>query len=107
MSQVSTIGKLPMAIREEVDNSLIANGFSNYLGLTAELNLRGFPDVSKSALHRYGQKLKRRIQIEREFLPGAAGCATAVVIIDRSDNCVRLLNVNKPASSVIDLLKAL
>ncbi len=117
MSRVSTIDQLPPAVRTEIDQHLIANGFSGYVDLAKELNRRGYRKVSKSGLHRYGHQLKRRIEIGRvrEQLesagidPGLAaeltGEATLVVIIDRRNGRARLLNVAAPPAAIIARLK--
>lgn len=118
MSRVSTIDKLPPAVRAEIDRRLIASGFSGYTELAKELNQREYRKVSKSGLHRYGQQLERRIEIgrAREQLeaaginPGLAaeltGEATLVVIIDRRNGRARLLNVAAVPAEIITRLKA-
>lgn len=56
MSQVMRVKKLPPPVQREVTERLIANGFSDYEELEADLRRRGYR-ISKSALHRYGQQL--------------------------------------------------
>lgn len=53
--------KLPKRIKEWLDRALTENGFSQYEALAKELSRKGF-SISKSALHRYGQKFEQRVQ---------------------------------------------
>lgn len=117
MGRASTIDKLPALVRREIDQRLIANGFSGYNGLAADLRARGHLKVSKSGLHRYGQTLKRLMQLgnaaEQLRLAGVdaaladelTGKSTLVVIVDRRNARARLLNVDATAVEVIRLLK--
>lgn len=59
MAQRSTINQLPEAVRHEFERKLIANGFANYQSLTEWLHSQGY-EISRSAAHRYGQKVQRR-----------------------------------------------
>ncbi|MDT3707437.1 MAG: DUF3486 family protein [Thiobacillus sp.] len=60
MPRREAIGTLPDDVRAWLDKSLIKGNFSAYEALEAELKSRGF-QISKSAIHRYGQKFERRL----------------------------------------------
>lgn len=119
MGRVSTIDRLPPAVRTEIDQRLIASGFSGYKDLAAELHTRGYKRVSKSGLHRYGQQVERRIQLARarqqieaagldpNIAAELTGDATLVVVVDRRNNCARAINVRASAADVAQALKKL
>jgi len=52
---------LPDDVRKELDSKLIANQFSDYVGLSQWLESQGFT-ISKSSLNRYGQSFEKRLQ---------------------------------------------
>lgn len=60
MPKRSTVKALPQAVKEWLDAALLENNFSGYSELEAELKARGY-DISRSAVHRYGQALERRL----------------------------------------------
>ena len=60
MPKRSTVKGLPQAVKDWLDAALVENNFSGYRELEEELRERGF-DISKSAVHRYGQALERRL----------------------------------------------
>ncbi|GJJ80787.1 DUF3486 family protein [Pasteurella canis] len=60
MPKRSTVKALPQSIRDWLDSALVENNFSGYRELEDELKKRGY-DISKSAVHRYGQKLEQRL----------------------------------------------
>ena len=55
---------LPAEVRERLDGLLIERGFSGYAELADWLSAQGHP-VSRSAVHRYGTDLERRIESVR------------------------------------------
>ena len=59
MAKRSAIDTLPEDIRRALERRLSENGFANYTELTDWLNAQGY-EVSRSAVHRYGQKVERR-----------------------------------------------
>ena len=59
MAKRSTIATLPRDVVAAFERRLAENGFSNYTELTEWLNAQGY-EVSRSAVHRYGQKVERR-----------------------------------------------
>ncbi len=56
----SSISLLPKEVREEFERKLIEGGFSDYDGLAAWLQEKGF-EISRSAAQRYGQKFERSL----------------------------------------------
>ena len=59
MARRSTIALLPDDVRHEFERRLAANAFGNYTELTEWLNAQGY-EISRAAVHRYGQKVERR-----------------------------------------------
>ncbi|HCL5251796.1 TPA: DUF3486 family protein [Salmonella enterica] len=59
MARRSTIDKLPEDVRRWLERALTESGFSGYAELEALMRDKGFL-ISKSAIHRYGQKIERR-----------------------------------------------
>lgn len=68
------VSQLPEELRAQIDARLIKGGFSGYEELSAWLQEQGCA-ISKSALHRYGQKFEDRVQA----LKLATGQAKAMV----------------------------
>lgn len=63
----STIQQLPKELREQVDDLIVDRGFSDYWGLTDEVNQlleeHGYAiKITRSSLHRYGQKLEKKME---------------------------------------------
>jgi len=56
----SNIGKLPASVRTWLEKALIDRNFSGYAELEAMLREQGY-QLSRSAIHREGQKLERRL----------------------------------------------
>ena len=61
MGRQSSITALPEPVRQALNCELAARNFSGYEALEAWLRDQGF-EISKSAIHRYGQKIERRMQ---------------------------------------------
>ncbi|MCC8464656.1 MULTISPECIES: DUF3486 family protein [Photorhabdus] len=59
MARRSTIDKLPEDVRRWLERVLTESGFSGYQELENLLKDKGYT-ISKSAIHRYGQKIERR-----------------------------------------------
>lgn len=59
MARRNSVGQLPQPVREWLDKSLVEVNFSGYQLLEEALRDKGFA-ISKSAIHRYGQKIERR-----------------------------------------------
>ena len=61
MGRQSSITALPEPVRQALNCELSARNFSGYEALEDWLRDQGF-EISKSAIHRYGQKIERRMQ---------------------------------------------
>ena len=59
MAPRSSIDLLPDTVRHALERRLTDTGFGNYSELTEWLNEQGY-QISRSAVHRYGQKVERR-----------------------------------------------
>ena len=62
MPRRSMITFLPAALREQLDEKLIASNFGGYVDLAQWLAREGHP-IGKSSVHRYGAKLEKRRQV--------------------------------------------
>jgi len=60
MARRSSVSKLPASVRQWLDTALAERNFSGYAELEAVLRERGFA-LSRSAIHRHGQKVERRM----------------------------------------------
>lgn len=56
----SKISQLPEDVRQWLERELIARGFSGYVELSELLAERGY-EIGKSAVHKYGQRLDRKL----------------------------------------------
>ena len=56
MAQRSSVELLPEEVRHALERRLAESGFSNYSELTEWLNNQGY-EISRSAVHRFGQKV--------------------------------------------------
>ena len=60
MGRESAIDRLPPDIKKLLDDKLFDNGFNGYADLTRWLNELGY-EIGKSSIHRYGQKVERKL----------------------------------------------
>ncbi len=60
MGRQSSITALPNDVRDWLNHALAENNFTGYEALESLLRDRGYA-ISKSAIHRYGQKIERRM----------------------------------------------
>lgn len=58
----SKVEGLPKAVKEWLDRALVDGNFAGYEALAAELKSRGH-DISKTAVHRYGQAFEERMKM--------------------------------------------
>lgn len=65
MARRSSVSKLPQDVRRWLERALEENGFGGYDELTALLREKGF-EISRSALHRWGQDIERQRAAIRE-----------------------------------------
>lgn len=56
----SKIAALPPEVKAWLDSALVEGNFSDYEALASELGAKGY-DISKSAIHRYGQGFEDRL----------------------------------------------
>ena len=61
MAKRGIIATLPEDVRRAFELKLAENGFGNYTELTEWLNAQGY-EISRAAVHRYGQKVQRRFE---------------------------------------------
>ncbi len=61
MGKKSTVETLPKEVKEWLDRSLVESNFSGYKLLAGEMKARGY-EISKSAIHRYGQDFEDRLK---------------------------------------------
>jgi hypothetical protein len=59
MAARNSVSMLPAEVRAWLDQSLVDGNFSGYQALEELLRDKGY-SISKSAIHRYGQKIERR-----------------------------------------------
>lgn len=76
MPKRSSIDMLPEEIRAELNRRLISGGFSGYEALAEWLGEQGW-GFSKSSVHRYGQKLEKRLAAIRIATEQARAVAEA------------------------------
>lgn len=60
MGRESAIDRLPPDVKKMLDDKLFANGFNGYLDLEKWLREQGY-EIGKSSIHRYGQKVERKL----------------------------------------------
>ncbi|QYM95048.1 DUF3486 family protein [Dickeya ananatis] len=70
MARRSTIDKLPDDARRWLERALTESGFSGYAELESLLREQGYV-ISRSAIHRYGQKIERRFAAIRSATEAA------------------------------------
>jgi hypothetical protein len=76
MPKRPAIEALPEAVRKWLDQALAQGNFSGYEQLEVELKNRGF-QIGKSSIHRYGQKLERKLAAIKASTQAAAAIAEA------------------------------
>lgn len=75
MAKRSAVAMLPPEVKLWLDKALATGNFSGYELLETELRNRGF-EIGKSSIHRYGQKLERRL------IAIKASTAAAQMVVD-------------------------
>ena len=60
MPRRAAVDTLPQEVKAWLDRALAESGFADYQLLSDELKARGY-EISKSAVHRYGQKFEERL----------------------------------------------
>lgn len=108
----SSVEGLPVAVREWLDRALIQGNFSGYEALEAALAERGH-QISKSAIHRYGQPLQRRLaaikastEAARLLTEGAAddqdARSEAVIALVQTELFESIVNLQEASADEID-----
>jgi len=72
----SKIDLLDDAIRQELDEKIVSNGFGGYVALSAWLEDKGY-SIGKSAVGAYGMKLERRLAAVKASTEAARQIASA------------------------------
>lgn len=112
MGQRSAVLALPDAVRTWLDQALIQDNFSGYQALEAALAAQGYA-LSKSALHRYGQPLQRRLaaikastEAARLLTDGAADAqdarSEAVIALVQTELFETLVNLQEATDDAVD-----
>jgi len=76
MPKRPAIEALPPAVKKWLDQALAAGNFSGYEQLEVLLGERGY-QIGKSSIHRYGQKLERKLAAIKASTQAAAAIAEA------------------------------
>ena len=76
MPQRSAVSQLPEAVRKELEQKLLRGGFADYAGLADWLGGQGF-EISRSAVHRFGQQFESRLQALKTATDQAKAIAAA------------------------------
>lgn len=112
MSRRSTVLGLPPEAKEWLDKALVVGNFSGYEELEKELADRGYA-ISKSAIHRYGQPLQRRLaaikastEAARIITEGAAddqdARSEAVIALIQTEMFEAIVNLQEAGDEDID-----
>lgn len=112
MPKREAVSTLPPEVKAWLDKSLLQGNFSGYELLEAELKGRGF-QISKSAIHRYGQKFERRLaaikastEAARMLTEGAAddqdARSEAVIALVQTELFEVILNLQEAADEEIE-----
>lgn len=89
MAPPSKLSKVPVEVVREFESDLIKKGFSGYQDFSDWFGERGY-EISKTVLHKHGQKIKRRMeavkastqaaQLLAESVPDEAGALSSAVL---------------------------
>jgi hypothetical protein len=103
MAQRDKISRLPAEVRRWLDRALADGNFGGYEQLADELKQRGY-DVSRSGVHRYGQRLERRLAAIKASTEAARAIAEAAP--DEADHRSAAV-ISLVQSEMFDLLLSL
>lgn len=112
MARRSSIDGLPDDVRRWLERALAENNFSGYVALEDMLRERGY-SISKSAIHRYGQKIERRFaaikastEAARFLTEGAAddqdARSEAVIALVQTEMFESIINLQEATDEDID-----
>lgn len=106
----SAVELLPDDIKRELNGLLVSKGFSDYSGLADFLEQKGW-QISRSALHRYGQRFEERLGALRlateqadamtKAAPDESGVVSDAVIRMCQERMLTLV-MNLPDEEVVD-----
>lgn len=82
MATRSKIGGLPSDIREQLNDRLVKNGFTEYQALSEWLESKGYK-TSRSTIHRYGKWLREQVRAEEisKIVTGLSTVEQAIILI--------------------------
>lgn len=112
MARRNSVDQLPKAVRDWLDKSLVEGNFSGYQLLEEAMREKGFA-ISKSAIHRYGQKIERRFaaikastEAARMLTEGAAddqdARSEAVIALVQTELFESIVNLQEATDEDID-----
>lgn len=112
MARRSTIDGLPEEVRRWLERALAESNFSGYQALEELLRDKGYA-ISKSAIHRYGQKIERRFaaikastEAARMLTEGASddqdARSEAVIALVQTELFESILNLQEAGDEEID-----
>lgn len=112
MARRSRIDELPDELRRWLERALTDSGFAGYKELEALLRDKGFA-ISKSAIHRYGQKIERRFaaikastEAARLLTEGAAddqdARSEAVIALVQTEMFEAIINMQEAGAEDLD-----
>ena len=112
MARRSSIDGLPEDVRRWLERALAESNFSGYQALEEVLREKGY-QISKSAIHRYGQKIERRFaaikastEAARMLTEGAAddqdARSEAVIALVQTELFESILNLQEAENEELD-----
>lgn len=112
MAPRNRVGQLPKPVREWLDKALVEGNFSGYQLLEEALREKGYA-ISKSAIHRYGQKIERRMaaiksstEAARLLTEGAAddqdARSEAVIALVQTELFESIVNLQEASEADVD-----
>ncbi|MBS1186717.1 MAG: terminase [Burkholderiaceae bacterium] len=112
MAPRNKVGQLPAEVRDWLDKALLNANFGDYVALEEALRAKGFA-ISKSSIHRYGQKIERRLaaikastEAARLLTEGAAddqdARSEAVIALVQTEMFESIVNLQEATEEDID-----
>ena len=99
MAPPRRVDRLPSEVRQELDRRLVKSGFGDYDGLSGWLAEQGYA-IGKSALHVYGQEVKRDFQKTLNRLRAASYMVAQVD--DEAENALDKANALRLRDELFD-----
>ena len=112
MAKRGAVAQLPKDVRAWLDGALLEGNFSGYQALEAALKDKGF-SIGKSTIHRYGQKIERRMaaikastEAARLITEGAAddqdARSEAVIALVQTELFESIVNLQEASDEDVD-----